>query len=269
VTLIDVGDIQLDYARSGNTGGPPLLLIIGMSGTSLQWGEPFLGPLQADFDVIAYDHRGVGASSLLDGAVTTRAMADDAAGLLAALGLDDAHVMGISMGGMIAQELALNHPERVRTLTLGCTYCGGEGSALASEADLAGLVEAIGSGDRERALRAGWEINVSAKMAADEDAFATFREIAMRRAVPVAVIMQQMQACAAHDTHARLPQIAMPTLVIHGTEDRLLPVQNGRLIASRIPGARLEIFDGVGHLFFWERPDRAAELVCEHAAVLA
>jgi 3-oxoadipate enol-lactonase len=269
VTLIDVGDIQLDYERSGNSDGPPLLLIMGMSGTSLHWGEPFLALLQPDFDVIAYDHRGVGASTPLQGAITTRQMADDAAGLLAALALDDAHVLGISMGGMIAQELALNHPERVRTLTLGCTYCGGEGSALAAEADLAGLVEAMGSGDRERALRAGWEINVSPSMAADDEAFATFREIAMRRAVAVAVIMQQMQACVAHATNPRLSQIAVPTLVIHGSEDRLLPVQNGRLIASLIPGARLEILDRVGHLFFWERPERSAELVREHAAVLA
>jgi pimeloyl-ACP methyl ester carboxylesterase len=269
MTLIDVGDIQLDYERSGNREGPPLLLIMGMSGTSLHWGEPFLDLLRADFDVIAYDHRGIGASTPLDGPVTTREMADHAAGLLAALGLDDAHVLGISMGGMIAQELALNHPERIRTMTLGCTYCGGEGSALASEEDLSGLVEAMGSGDSERALRAGWEINVSAAFAADEQAYAAFHEIATRRAVALPVIMQQMQACAAHDTNARLPQIAAPTLVIHGTEDRLLPVQNGRLIASRIPGAQLEIFDGVGHLFFWERPERSAELVRAHAAVPA
>jgi pimeloyl-ACP methyl ester carboxylesterase len=269
VTLIDAGDIQLDYERSGNRAGPPLVLIMGMSGTSLHWGEPFLELLRKDFDVIAYDHRGVGASTPLDGGVTTAQMADDAAALLGALELDSAHVVGISMGGMIAQELALNHPERLRTLTLGCTYCGGEGSSQASPADLAGLVEAMGSGDRERALRAGWEINVSPTMAADDDAYATFREIAERRAVAVTVIMQQLQACMAHDTNARLAQIATPTLVIHGTEDRLLPVQNGRLIASRMPGARLEIFDGVGHLFFWEQPERSAELVREHAAVPA
>jgi 3-oxoadipate enol-lactonase len=269
MTLIDVGDIQLDYERSGKPEGPPLLLIMGMSGTALHWGEPFLDLLRADFDVIAYDHHGVGASTPLDGPITTREMADDAVGLLAALGLDDAHVMGISMGGMIAQELALNHAERIRTLTLGCTYCGGEGSALAAEQDLAGLVEAMGSADRERALRAGWEINVSAAYAADDDAYAKFRAIAMRRAVSLPVIMQQMQACAAHDTNDRLAQIAAPTLVIHGTDDRLLPVQNGKLIASRIPGAQLEIFDGVGHLFFWELSESSAELVRAHAAVPA
>jgi pimeloyl-ACP methyl ester carboxylesterase len=82
--------------------------------------------------------------------------------------------------------------------------------------------------------------------------------------------MQQLQACMAHDTHARLPELAgLPTLVIHGTDDQLLPAQNGKLIASRIPGSRHEIFDAVGHLFFWERPERSAELVRAHAAVPA
>jgi 3-oxoadipate enol-lactonase len=267
VTVIGVGDIELDYERSG--AGPSLLLIMGMSGTSLHWGEPFLSLLRSDFDVIAYDHRGVGASTPLDGPVTIRQMADDAAGLLGALEVDSAHVLGISMGGMVAQELALGHAERVRTLTLGCTYCGGEGSALASEIVMRKLAAAMASGDRERALRAGWEMNVSSAMAADDRAYARFREIGMQRAVAVPVIMEQLQACAAHDANARLAQLAMPTLVVHGTEDQLLPVQNGRLIASRIPAARLEIFDDVGHLFFWERPERSAELVREHAAVLA
>jgi len=269
VTLIDVGEIQLDYERSGNPAGPPLLLIMGMSGTSLHWGEQFLAPLRADFDVIAYDHRGVGASTPLNGGVTIAQMADDAAGLLAALEIDSAHVMGISMGGMIAQELALNQAERLRTLTLGCTYCGGEGSALASEAVMSKLAAAMASGDRERALRAGWEINVSATLAGDDQAYTSFREIGMQRAVAVAVIMQQLQACAAHDASTRLARLAMPTLVIHGTDDQLLPVQNGRMIASLIAGARLEIFDGVGHLFFWERAERSAELLREHVAVLA
>jgi pimeloyl-ACP methyl ester carboxylesterase len=270
MTVVPVGEIELDYERSGSSAAPPLLLIMGMSGTALHWGEPFLELLRADFDVIAYDHRGVGASTPLDGPITIRQMAEDAAGLLAALGLDSAHVMGISMGGMIAQELALNHRERIRTLTLGCTYCGGVGSALASKAVVNKLAAAMASGDRERALRAGWEINVSETMAADDAAYATFREIGNRRAVAVDVIMQQLQACAAHDTYERLSELAgLPALVIHGTEDQLLPVQNGRLIASRIPGSQLEILDGVGHLFFWERPERAAELVRAHAAVLA
>ena len=269
MTLIDAGQIKLDYERSGD-GDEPLLLIMGMSGTALMWGEPFLELLRRDFDVIAYDHRGVGASAVLDGPITIRQMADDAAALLTALELDSAHVMGISMGGMIAQELALNHAERIRTLTLGCTYCGGPGSALAAPEVIQRLGEAMMSGDRDRAIRVGWEANVSAAFAADDAAWTRFRETATERAVAVAVVMEQMQAIAAHDTYERLGELgSLPTLVIHGTDDQMLPVQNGKLIASRIPGSRLEIFDGVGHLFFWERPERTAELVRELAAVPA
>jgi 3-oxoadipate enol-lactonase len=267
MTLVAVGDIELDCERSG--AGEPLLLIMGMSGTSLSWGEPFLEALRGDFDTIVYDHRGIGASTVLEGGVTTPQMAADAIGLLDALGLETAHVMGISMGGMIAQELALAAPERVRTLTLGCTYCGGEGSSLAGPDVLQKLTEAMMSGDRERAIRAGWEVNVSPAFAADDEAFGRFLGIAHRRAVAIPVIMAQMQACAAHDTNARLSSIELPTLVIHGTVDEMLPVENGELIASRISGSELEIFDGVGHLFFWERPERTAELVREHAAVRA
>jgi 3-oxoadipate enol-lactonase len=267
VAAIGVGEIVLDYERTG--AGPPLLLIMGMSGTSLHWGEPLLVSLRRDFDVIAYDHRGVGASSRLEGPVTIAQLAEDVAGLLGALEIDAAHVLGVSMGGMVAQELALEHPERVRTLTLGCTYCGGEGSSLASPEVIQRLTASMASGDRERALRTAWEVNVSQAMAADEGAYSRFLEIARRRAVAVPVILAQMQAVATHDTSARLPGLRVPTLVVHGTEDQLIPVQNGRLIASLIPGAQLEILEGVGHMFVWERPDRSAELVRAHAAVPA
>jgi 3-oxoadipate enol-lactonase len=262
-----VGAIELSYERSGS--GPALLLIMGMSGTALHWGEPFLSRLREDFEVIVYDHRGVGESSHLDGEITITQLAEDASGLLSALGIDSAHVLGISMGGMIAQELALAHPEQVRTLALGCTYCGGAEGRQASPEVLQRLAEAMMSGDRERALRVGWEINVSAAMAAEEDAYAEFLAIAGRRAVAVPVVMAQLRACMAHDTSTRLSGLAMPALVIHGTDDQLLPVENGRQIASLIPGARLEIFDDVGHLFFWERPELSAELVRSHAGVAA
>jgi len=258
-----IGELELDYERSGS--GPPLLLIMGMSGTALHWGDAFLEPLRRDFEVIAYDHRGVGASSRLEGALTITQLARDAAGLLGALGLTQAHVLGISMGGMVAQELALAHPEQVRTLTLGCTYCGGPGSSLTDPAVWQGLAEAMMSGDRERALHAAFAANVSAEMAADPEAYARFRAIADRREVAVPVIMAQLQACAAHDTYARLPRLQMPTLVVHGTADRILPFSNGELIASRIAHAQLEVLEGIGHLFFWERPERSAELLRAHA----
>jgi 3-oxoadipate enol-lactonase len=267
VPSVPAGDVELDYERSGS--GPPLLLIMGMSGTALHWGVPFLELLRHDFEVIAYDHRGVGASSRLEGPITIAQLVEDPSGLLSGLEIDSAHVLGISMGGMIAQELALAHPEQVRTLTLGCTYCGGPESVQGDPAVLRRLAESMMSGDRERAMRTAWEINVSRAKAEDAGAYAEFHAIVEQRAVAVPVIMAQLQACAAHDTCTRLSELTTPTLVIHGTDDQMLPVENGRQIARLIPGAKLEIFDGVGHLFFWEQPERAADLLRAHAVVPA
>lgn len=262
-----VGEIELSYERTGS--GPPLLAINGMSGTLLSWGEPFLAPLRESFEVIAYDHRGVGESSRMEAPFTIAELARDAAGLLDALGVDSVHVLGISMGGMVAQELALAASARVRTLTLGCTYCGGVGSTLASLAVAQRLVESLRSGDRELALRTGWEISVSPPSRDDPELYAAYRANALARRAPQAVIMAQMQAIAAHDTSARLPSLEMPTLIVHGTADELIPVQNAHAIAGHMPLARLELLDGAGHLFFWEEPLRSAELVRDHTLVHA
>jgi 3-oxoadipate enol-lactonase len=262
--MVNVGNVDLSYERSGS--GPPLFLIMGLSGTMLHWGEPFLEELRGDFDVIAYDHRGVGRSSRVEAPFTIADLARDAAGLLRALEVESAHVMGISMGGMVAQELALHHPERVRTLTLGCTYCGGPGNSLPAQPELGA---AIMSGDRERAVRAMWETNVSQGFAQDADAYASFHAIGEQYSVAVAVMMEQLSAITHHDTSTRLGQLGMPTLVVHGTEDRIIPVENGRKVAELIPSSRLEIWPDIGHLFFWELPKRSAELVRAHALVHA
>jgi pimeloyl-ACP methyl ester carboxylesterase len=173
------------------------------------------------------------------------------------------------MGGMIAQELALAEPERIRSLALGCTYCGGAGSMHTSREVVERIARAVQSGDVERTIRASWEANVSPAFAADEAAWQRFREIGLRRRVALQVIAAQTQACIEHDTSARLGEIAMPTLVVHGTVDQVLPVVNGKMIAELIDDAHLELFDNVGHLFFWERPEQSAELVRAHAATHA
>jgi 3-oxoadipate enol-lactonase len=265
--LAQAGAVELSYDRDGD--GPPLLLIMGMSGTKHHWGEALLEELRRDFETIVYDHRDAGDSTRTEQPFTIADLAEDAAGLLSALEVDSAHVMGISMGGMIAQELVLAHPDRLRSLTLGCSYCGGAGSALAGEGVMRKLAEGMSSGDRERAIRASWEVNVSPSFAANEDAWVRFRATGMRYGLAVAVIMRQMQAIAEHDTSARLPRISAPTQVVHGTLDQLLPVQNGHMIAGLIPNSRLEIYEGVGHMFFLEEPERTARLVREHASVNA
>jgi pimeloyl-ACP methyl ester carboxylesterase len=260
--LADIDGTSLYYERRG--AGEPVLLIQGMSGSHVAWGDAFLAGLGEDLDLVAYDHRGVGDSTPQTDPFTIAQLADDAAGVLDALGWESAHVLGISMGGMVAQELALRHPERIRTLTLGCTYPGGAEARLADPALIQELAGALMSGDRELALRTGFKANLSAAFVADEAHFEPFH--AMATAVPVAVpvIMLQMQAVMGHDASGRLASIAAPTLVVHGTEDRMLPVANGELIAQLVPDARLELLEGVGHMFWWEQPERSAALVRSH-----
>lgn len=262
-----VGEHELHYVRGG--AGEPLLLIQGMSGTHLSWGTPFLAPLREEFDVVAFDNRGIGLSAPIDGPFTIAEMAGDTAGLLEQLGIESAHVVGISMGGMIAQELALAHPQKLRSLTLGCTYCGGPGSQLMPEENARKLLEGLASGDREKAIRAGYEVNLSPGFRADEGRFAAFHEMATTVPAAKRTIELQAQAIFGHDTSGRLGEISAPTLIVHGTVDGVLPYPNAELIASLMPAARLETFDDIGHMFWWERPERSAELVREHALAAA
>ena len=261
----EVNGHRLYYERRGS-GEEPLLLIMGMTGNHLHWGEPFLSRIEPDFDVVLYDHRGIGGSDPVSAPFTIADLADDAVALLDALGIDETHVMGVSMGGMTAQEVALRHSQRLRTLVLGCTSAGGPDSTPTDTEVMQRLGELFLSGRIGEAFAEGFKYNVSPTFAADERNVATFREIAAELPMDFQIMLAQLQAISSHDTSARLSAIEAPTLVVHGSEDRILPVANARHIASLLPRAQLEIFDGVGHLFWWERPERSAELVREHTA---
>lgn len=258
-----VGGMELHFERAGF--GQSLLLIQGMSGTHISWGEPFRERLEERFEVVAFDNRGIGLSTPIDGPFTIAEMAADTVELLDRLEIESAHVVGISMGGMIAQELAIAHPGRLRSLTLGCTYCGGPGSTLMPEENAQKLLAGMASGEREKAIRASYEVNLSPGFRADESRYAAFHEMAIEVPAARRTIELQAQAIFGHDTSSRIGEISVPTLVVHGTEDGVLPIDNGRLIASLMPDAQLEVLDGVGHMFWWEQPDRSAELIRGHA----
>lgn len=262
-----VEGVELYYERTGD--GEPLLLIQGMSGTHLAWGRPFLSALEQSFSCLVFDNRGVGSSSPAEAPFRIAELAADTAGLLDALGIERAHVLGISMGGMIAQQLALAHPERLLSLTLGCTYCGGPGAQVMEPTDFQNLAEAMASGDQERMFRAMWELNLSPGFRAEESRYAEFAAMAASAPVPQQTIQLQLQAIVAHDTQARLPELQTPTLVIHGTADRVLPYPNGELIASLLPNAHLQTLEDVGHMFWWEQPTRSAELIRAYAPASA
>jgi pimeloyl-ACP methyl ester carboxylesterase len=267
VPNIDIAGNDLYYERRGT--GEPMLLIQGLGGNSLHWGEGFLGGLEDSFELILFDNRGAGRSGALEGELTIVDLAQDAIGLLDALEIDQAHVVGISMGGMVAQEIVLAAPERVLTLTLGCTFPGGPEAKMTDMEVVGMLAEAVLSGDDERTLRVGYEVMIAAEYGEQEGAYELYSELAGQYRAPIPVLMAQLSAIVGHDTSDRLGEITAPTLVIHGTADRLMESENGELIARLIPGARLELLEGSGHMFFWEQPERSAQLVREHAASAA
>ncbi|MFL6090639.1 MAG: alpha/beta fold hydrolase [Aeromicrobium sp.] len=253
---------RLAYERRGS--GEPLLLIMGVAGHHGMWGEPFLEALAKSFDVVAFDHRGIGESARADREFTITELADDAAAVMGSVGWESAHVMGISMGGTVAQELALRHPERVRRLVLGCTWPGTDGANPVWGASVGKLAEAGMSGDAEQSARLMFAANVSQTFAVEAGRFEEFASIAESVRVPGPVVLMQMQAAAVFDSVDRLATLGIPTLVIHGSADEVILPAAGERLAGLIPGSRFEEFDGVGHLFFWEQPDRSADLVTSH-----
>ncbi|MCZ4578211.1 alpha/beta hydrolase [Gordonia amicalis] len=251
----------LDVEVTGS--GEPLLLIAGMSAHREMWTDELLDALTRHFEVAVYDHRGIGGSSRAEGAFTIADLAADARGVLDGLGWDTAHVLGTSMGGMIAQELVLAHPDRVRSLVLGCTTAGGPGAIGTSGA--LRLVEAIASRDAARVARTAFEVNLSPEFCSGDGAFDRFTRSSTLRKVPSAVVAYQATACGGHDTRDRLDTISVPTTVIHGDVDEVIGVAEGERLAAGIPGATLERWPGVGHMFWWERPEQTAEITIRTA----
>jgi len=239
--------------------GPPVLLIMGLGYPSLMWyrTRPVLAPR---YRTIVLDNRGVGRSSMPPGPYPIALMASDAAAVLDAAGVESAHVFGISMGGMIAQEFALQYPKRVRSLILGCTASGGP-RAVRAEADATQMIMARGQMAPEEAAQAAVPFiydSGTPRARIDED-------LAMRRPwFPRAEAYQaQLQGIIAWEAYSRLPQITAPTLVIHGETDRLVPPGNGKLIAERIPGAKLVLIPNAGHIFPTDQPEAAHHAVLE------
>ena len=173
---VDLGGRVLSYTRRGS--GEPLLLIMGMAGHAGLWREDFLAGLAEEFEVLTYDHRGIGESTDVDGPFSIGDLAEDAAALLDAVGWDSAHVFGISMGGMVAQELVLTHPQRVRRLVLGCTYCGGPRTNPMAPGPMR-MMAAMNSGNVEQSLRAGFEANLSPNWTADDAHWTDFQQLAL------------------------------------------------------------------------------------------
>jgi 3-oxoadipate enol-lactonase len=229
---------------------PPLLLIMGL-GATLAWWWRLIPLLSSRFRTIVYDNRGVGRSDVPSGPYAIPAMAEDAVAVMDAAGIASAHVFGASMGGMIAQELALTHPSRVRSLVLGCTACGGRQSVPARK-EVGAALGARANMTREEAMWVMAPYIFDAGTAREVVA----EDIAVRLGATVTndgYFAQLAAVRAWSGTHDRLPGITMPTLVIHGETDELVPPENGRIIAKAIPGSRLVMIPRASHIFFTDQ----------------
>jgi 3-oxoadipate enol-lactonase len=249
--LVDRGTHRVHYEVHGRDDAPPLLLVMGMGFSSRAW-HTLPAQLRQDFRVIQFDNRGTGRSSVPRGLYRIRDMADDAAAVLDAAGVDAAFVFGISMGGMIAQELALRYPRRVRALALGATFAGHLRSRKPSLRTGYDLLRSMVRGQRSIPAHVARLLVSPAHYAADPEAFVAW--LRKTEHVPRRIALRQITAVALHETSARLRDLRVPTLVITGDADRLVPPANSLKLAALIPGARLVLLPGAGHVFPVERP---------------
>ena len=254
------GTVAIAYDVRGQ--GPPLVLIQGLGIGRWGW-DPVADRLARRFRVITIDNRGIGASGVPPGPYSTRAMAADVLAVLDDAGVDSAAVVGTSLGGMVAQELALSHPDRVDRLVLVAAIPGGWLTApmplktaylltwaplLANEVRLRGFVtHALGSRTRRR------RPEVAERLAA------------LRRAHPQSQHAWRAQATAGvlFDPGGRQRRITQPTLILQGTADQVVSPANGRLLADLIPDTRLQYFEGAGHLLYWDEPKRFVRVVAD------
>jgi pimeloyl-ACP methyl ester carboxylesterase len=285
--------IDIEYETFGKEGNPPLLLIMGLTAQLVYWDEGFIDQLvQRGFRVIRFDNRDVGRSTHFHAAgVPSQApasqeptgssppaapyllsdMAADAVGLLDALGIKAAHVVGLSMGGMIAQELAIRHPERVLSLTSIMSNTG-DPSMPGPKPELMPLFQQMlrPAPDREQAIEQ--ELRVFKAIASpgfplDEAALRKKLTLAHDRCYdPAGYVRQQAAITASGSRKQALASVRAPTLVIHGKEDPAAPVEEGIDTARSIPGAELLVIDGMGHDLPREVWPRVAEAIAANAA---
>ena len=243
---VKADDIQMYYEESGE--GFPLIMIMGLS-ANLDWWDPrMIRGLSKDFRTIRFDNRGVGRSDASDGELTIKMLADDAAGLMDALGVSRAHVLGASMGGMIAQELALGQPEKVEKLVLCSTSCGGERSSPTSEETIGLMMRGGSAPTPEERARMVVPL-IFTKEFADEnpERVEEFLRRILRAPTSPEVSLRQLGAIVAFGAFDRLGGIKAPTLVVHGEKDVLIPSGNGPILARAIPGARLVLMERSAH----------------------
>ncbi len=238
---ITVNEIEMYYETTGSPDAPPLLLITGLTGYADDWFAQ-VPALQDDFYVITFDNRGAGRSSQPGPGYTMIDMANDTAALLDALHVPQTFVFGVSMGGMIALNLAVHHPQKVQKLALGCTMAGGLAAVVPDQKVLFALT-APSSGDRQQDFyNNAWFLLAADTVENDPQLLGKLAEVAAVNPQTLTGFIGQFQAISTHDVTGALADLTIPTLVMHGDSDLLVPPENGRFLAEQIPAAELKIY---------------------------
>jgi pimeloyl-ACP methyl ester carboxylesterase len=244
--------------------GHPLLLIMGLGGTHVGWMAQ-VRSFRKHFRVISYDARGLGLSRDSGGPYTMRTLADDAVAILDHLGIERSHVLGISLGGMVAQEVAINYPQRVAKLVLAATTPGGQWEISPEMREALGVPEDLDASEIDRNEYAGEGFgdnevgSAIMRLSFNSPLLPWFlSKVARRQRQPPRAggVSRQTQASASHDTRDRLHLIESPTLVITGSRDRIIPPHASEVLASRIPNAELQILHGAPHALLIESARR-------------
>ncbi len=239
--------------------GPPVLLIMGLSFTSEMWFR-MVPRLANSYRTIIFDNRGIGKSDVPRGPYTIRTLANDAEAVLDAAGVPAAHVLGASMGGMVAQELALRSPGRVLSLMLGCTSYSGLFSKWPNFRKGPNQLSWFRAGRQERE----WAMRQMLYAAGTPHEWIE-EDIGIRCQCNWTYkgVLNQLAGILLWSSYSRLPSIKAPTLVVHGEEDHVLPSQNGRIVASRIPGARFVLVPNAGHILMTDQPEITIQLLLQ------
>ncbi len=266
MAVAHVNGIEMYYEVHGTlapAAAVPLLLIMGWEANTDWWSGRLLRRLAADRPVIAFDNRGAGRTQAPGGSYDVPLMARDAEALLDVLGLGRVDVFGISMGGMIAQQLALDAPARVRRMVLGCTTSRPRRSVRFTARHRRMLKTYLTRG------RHGWRgLQYAFRFSRLPEAPALREHVVQVTRAPIsrADSLRQLAGLLRFDSTARLPEITMPALVLAGTADLMIPPDHAATLAARLPDARLVLLDGLGHLFFNQAPDEVARLVTDFLA---
>ena len=245
VPRVRINDIQMYYEVNG--GGFPLVMIMGLGASLEAWDPRMIQGLTKNFKTIMFDNRGAGRTEISDREYTIRLFADDTAGLMDALGISRAHILGLSMGGCIAQELALDYPERVEKLVLCSTSCG-KGSS-ASEEVWGALMRGGSMLSTEEGHRLFLSICLTKEFMDKNTAFIESQtQKAWKFPTSPEGFSRQAKAVMSFNASDRVSGITAPTLVLHGKRDILAPPDNGSILAKAIPNAKLVLLEESAHV---------------------